>query len=251
MCIKTINEMKKGKKITIKPFLNKNYPWKTIKELSDGNSEEINLYPVYVQITFNRRNTQVKSLIDEYFSDLDEITGNSKTILEAELKTYQKIVELESEKMKDKFTLKGINNRLTEYIKPVYKPLGENVKADYYRIILKARSEFSIVLANVYDFKIPFKRLLKATRILIPNFDTLCDDLLLQKFNSFCVFDELFPERQIEAKIAYYPTVIDFLDGSFLNLFKQKLIAKNIYTENEISTIVSTINLILKATIKV
>jgi len=243
--------MKKGKKISVKAFLNKNYPWKTTKELPDGSSEEVNLYPVYMQITYNRKNTQFKSSVNEHVSDLSEIIGESKIRLENELKFYAKIVEYETNKLGDNFQLKGINDRFDKYVEPIISYLGETVNKDYYHILVKTRSEHALILANVSGFNVTFNRLMNTTKVLIPNFDSYCDSSLIKEFISYGLYTEIFPKSELISKNQNYPRVIDFLDGSFQNLFKQKLIAKKLYNESEINDFVSTINSILETTIKV
>ena len=114
--------MAKEKKVSVKFFLN--------KDVKPSLYDDVKLYPVYVRVTYNRKNTKFKAAIDqatlwirEEFEDhylLDE--KNRKSFEEIEQALID-IVGYEAERLGDKFTLKGIGQRLEYYKISIYNCL--------------------------------------------------------------------------------------------------------------------------------
>src|SRR5690606_7251944 len=159
--------MKKPKKITIKFFLNKNLqPQKLSKE---GGRKALSIYPLYIQVIYNRTNTQFKSFYGEYYSDLtkvDEENMSGPGLLKFEEEIVRKIMEYEIEKKGEKFDLKTITRKYESYGQSIEGLLNGYLKSKLQRILVKTKPYEYAQVFNFADSKVDSLLIYKAAKSL-------------------------------------------------------------------------------------
>ncbi len=127
------------KKITIKTFLNKKLASKknVLGEID---------YPVYYQITYNRKNTQIKSAFNIYVDDLENANSTQNSEIQIEIATIHKIIDLESENLGNSFSLQGLKNKHTFYLTTVEKIVQKFLMITLQKAINQANNEYQNIL---------------------------------------------------------------------------------------------------------
>lgn len=212
--------MEKLKKITIKFFLNKNlHPVQL-----DYNGETPLLgYPLYIQVTYNRNNSQFKSHYGGYYSDLakiDEENFSGAGLLAFEENIVRKVIEHEIKKRGDKFDLKGINKKYDLFSTSIEVLLNSNLKQRLFRILLKQKpAEYSAIF-NFNDPKIDVLLLYKAASKLYESLEKNIPEDFKKEIKSY----ELFSLVNLKSKFTYsFSTIIDWLEGNAKVEFEKKL----------------------------
>lgn len=190
--------MAREKKINFRYYLN--------KRLKPIATEEIEQYPVYIRITFNRKQTEMRCYVtDDHTLYWNEDTLNSflkrreigrpkgieKLIIKNE-KILSKIIRERHEKLKDKFNFKGIINQLEYYSTPIVSILYEsaiNQLDSELKVLLNPDKYRLVKKANLTD------KYFAASSLSIGLRQNLSDSLLLllKAFASFCAFVSPYP----------------------------------------------------------
>lgn len=105
----------KNKKVTVKLFLNKD-----IKSRVSSVDDEA-LFPVYVRVTFNRKNTKFK--LNAWYKDGFEDHAEHHPEFIGIKDKIEKIVRFESNAMGDKYTVAGLGKRFLTYNSSIQKLL--------------------------------------------------------------------------------------------------------------------------------
>jgi len=116
-----MDTLKKGKKITVKFFLNR-----LLEAATNDKGQES--YPLYIQVTYNRKNMQLKSKYSEYYYDLSEVKPG---LMEFEEKVLRKIVTHEAGETKGEYDLKGLKRKYEVYSMSVHQAVEEYLKPNY------------------------------------------------------------------------------------------------------------------------
>jgi len=105
------------KKVTINYFLN--------DELNpvvyyDRDSNKLELYPLYIRIIYNRKTTRFRFYPNVHIEKNSDIhvffrERNIAFLLEDKKRLIEKLIRYESELLNEKFTLKGLGDRLKFY----------------------------------------------------------------------------------------------------------------------------------------
>ena len=203
--------MKKQKKITIKPFLNQ----KLEPECSDQDGKT--LYPLYIQVTYDRKNTQIRSKYGTYYDDLnDTMLLNLK---EFESKILYKVIEYETRDINRPYDLKGLKNKYDVYSMSIHIVMDDYLKWKLEKALQRTNSELMFVL-KYEGFKCNFENLYKAAQLLFKNLAEFIPADFKQEIKAFTLLSKLQPLSRREYD---FPTVIDWKDESFKSLFEKKL----------------------------
>ncbi len=143
--------MKTLGKITVKHFLNTNISTKQFSpefKTEDGKiTKSVELYPLYVKITFMRKTTQMKSIVNENYANLDKANFSNIDLLNSECKMIKNIILNEYTKSENNFSLIGIADKCKVYhgnfLESVFNTY---LWQDYNKAILKTRSKFMRLL---------------------------------------------------------------------------------------------------------
>ncbi|GEM_PF-6018102 len=143
--------MEKLGKITVKHFLNTALNNRTcgVSILDEkGNSyTPVPLYSLYVKITFMRKTTQQKSIIDEDFATLEDAYSKYRTALAGEARMIEDVIRREYQQLKSRFELKGLTKKCEVYREEVIDIIFESyLWRDFTREVIKSRTEYMRLL---------------------------------------------------------------------------------------------------------
>ncbi len=205
--------MKKPKKITIKFFLN------TFLNPIDENEE---CYPLYVQITFNRKNTQIKCQYGGYFKSLEWIKENDPYLLPFEEKNFRKMMLYEVDKQGDLLDMVGLGDKYDKFCLSTHALFNNYLKARLRSESMRAKpKEFS----DVIDYRkknLAFSTILKASIKLFDNLEEVLTPEFREEMRMYEVYYKLY-EIPLNDKKYLFPTVIDWLNGSHIEELSEKL----------------------------
>jgi hypothetical protein len=192
---------KKSKKITVKFFLNR-----LLAPMTNEKGKEA--YPLYIQVTYNRKNMQLRSKYGGYYHDLQDVPP---PLLEFEERVLRKIITLEASHLEDYYDLKGLRRTYEVYSLPLHEAIEDYLKPRLRRAILKTRHE----LTNVLDFssaRATVPLLQAAARKLFPDFERHLGRRLQQELTTYEQFLRLYKQPLLSYS---FPMIIDWSDGSY------------------------------------
>jgi hypothetical protein len=201
-------ESPKQKKITVKFFLNEAvYPVK-------GETRK-KYYPLYVQVTYNRKNMQFKSRYSDYYENLKEV---KPSLLDFDERVIKSIVSHEAGKAKGEYDLKGLKKKYELYSTSVLEALEHYLKPRLRLSVFNTGNELSKVL-NFNDASATVSILYKAAVLLFKDFETNLPDKLKEELKAYEQYQKLY--RPV---LSYnFPTLIDWLDGTHKEELEKKL----------------------------
>lgn len=200
---------KKSKKITIKFFLNQ-----LLEPVTNEKGKEF--YPLYIQVTYNRKNMQLRSKYGEYYHDLKEVPP---TLLEFEERVLQKIIALEASHLEDRYDLKGLKRKYEVYSLSLHQAIEDYLKPKLRLAILKTNHE----LTNVLDFssvRATVPLLQAAAQKLFPDIERYLGGKLQHELAMY----EQFLRLDKQPFLTYsFPMIIDWSDGSYKEELAKKV----------------------------
>jgi len=231
--------MKRDRKISVTFFLNKNVK-------PDSGSvfpfqPEIKRYPLYLQVTYNRRNTQFRSFYRCHFAILEQAFASKE---EKEHRKYEeslikKVIEYEIKHLGKDFQLKGISDRYLDYSDSIINSIDKYFRNIIYDAVAKVDSEFFKIL-NPWNLQgVPYEIYYKAAIKLHPDLDQKLPSDFPEELNLSSIFLDWINKQKVEIRL------IDWLDRSAIITFESYLIKKR-YSKDQIKTLISFINRILK-----
>ncbi|MBN9382215.1 MAG: hypothetical protein J0H74_15710 [Chitinophagaceae bacterium] len=205
-----MDTLKKAKKITIKFFLNQVLEPAT-------NQKGKKSYPLYIQVTYTRKNMQLRSRYSDYYYSLDEV---KPYIMEFEERILRKIITHETDQAKGEYDLKGLRRKYDIYSFSIHEAVEVYLKARLHLAILKTKDELTTVL-NFSTPQATVARLHEAARRLFKGFDRhLVGAGLISELTSH----EQFLRLDKQPFLSYtFPTIIDWVDGSYQDEVATKL----------------------------
>lgn len=196
------------KKITVKFFLN---------EAVDPVKGEAGkrYYPLYVQVTYNRKNMQFKSRYSEYYEHLKDV---NPTLLAFEERVIRGIILYEAGKVKGEYDLKGLKKKYDVYSISILEVLECYLKPKLRLAVLKTGNELSKVL-KFSDTNATVDLLYKAANLLFKDFDLGLSDKIKEELKAYHYYRRLY-----HPVLSYdFPTLIDWMDGSHKEQLEKKL----------------------------
>jgi hypothetical protein len=196
-----MNSSPKEKKITVKFFLNQ-----ALEPTTDERG--MKLYPLYFQVTYNRKNMQAKSRYGLFYKHLKEVPA---ALTAFEEKVLTKIIRYEAKEKGEGYELKGLKGKYDLYSVSVYQALEAYLKPQLRMAVLKIGGE----LASVLDFtqaRVSISLLHEAATLLFPQFDSSLPQKLRHDLQTYNIFHNLNKEPVLSYN---FPTIIDWLDESY------------------------------------
>ncbi|WP_121354303.1 hypothetical protein [Flavisolibacter nicotianae] len=190
----------KEKKITVKFFLNQ-----ALEPATDEKGKK--LYPLYLQVTYNRKNMQLKSRYGLYYKTLKEVPLE---LMRFEEKVLTKIIRSEATGNEEGYELKGLKRKYDLYSLSIHQTLETYLKPKLRLAVLKTGHE----LVQVLDFnqpRIPTKLLYEAATLLFPKFESSLPQKLRDDLQTYHLLQGLTDEPVLAY---HFPTVIDWVEGS-------------------------------------
>lgn len=210
-------------KITIKHFVNTTLRSKGV-DIFNHNGEPVTtkpLYPLYVKITFQRKTTQVKSIIDGYFNSVEEAQIKHGNLMKMEVDMIEHLILVDFAKDKERFDLKGIVKKIAIYEQNILETVFDKmVWNDFKREILKTRSDFMRLLLE-RNFKISPLIYYKAAIQLLDDSEAIVN--LKSNFDDYLLLENLKLINTNELK-----TFTNWVFGDLKNKFSIKLLEKGV-----------------------
>lgn len=190
---------KKEKKITVKFFLNH------AVEAARGEKGQ-KLYPLYIQVTYNRKNMQFRSKYGLFYKNLKEVPSE---LMSFEEKVLTTLIRHEAKESVADYELKGLKRKYEVYSTSVYQTLEEHLKPRLRLAILKTGSELINVL-NFYQSQVTVALLYEAATLLFPNFERSIPQKLKDDIDAYTLYRNLYPAPVLSFD---FPTLIDWMEG--------------------------------------
>lgn len=218
------------KKISVKHFLNTSLKSdkdrgriSLVTEDKEGNRlasedrKKVQKYPVYIKITYNRKTTQMKSEITEYFSAIEDVYTNYPGKISKEVSRMHNAITYEVEKHGEGFKLKGINQRINKYGKTITNLLYDHLSEKFTKALEDSQSEFAGLLLPFTIFKADIGILNRAALRLIDNFDELSTSFK-DEIKVYEVFTALFETKDTELNVA----ILDWIYADYKAIAQEK-----------------------------
>jgi hypothetical protein len=208
----------KKKKITIKPFLN-TYIEAVGTETDEKGSRDI--YALYYKVTYDRRNTQLKSYYSTAgYSTLED--SIAKQIIPFEVKILTKIVDYETSLNPDReYQLSGLKIKYETYIESVDYTLDKFLRNKLWKAAQRTKHPYHLSLKfdNYLGMTNVFT-LLEICDKLFPDFDKYIDKTFREELEGFKLYHKIFGDKLFEYNFA---TLIDWMDGTHQQALEEGL----------------------------
>jgi hypothetical protein len=201
--------LKKAKKITVRFFLNR-----MLKPITKEKGKE--LYPLYIQVTYNRKNMQLRSKYGEYYHDLKEAPSG---LLEFEERVLRRIITREASHLEDSYNLKGLRRNYEIYSLSIHQAIEDYLKPKLRAAIRKINSP----LTHVLDFdsdRATVPLLQAAAQKLFPDFERRLGTRLRQELAIYEQFLRLYKPPFLNYS---FPMIIDWSEGGFKEELNRKV----------------------------
>jgi hypothetical protein len=209
----------KKRPYSIKHTLNKNL--KPI--VPEG--EQIKLYRVYCQLIYKRKNYLFKSVIKNYYNDLDSVTPEDREMMDTEIKRLTAIIDYEIALNGDKFDVPGFADKYEHYRRSVVEEAERLLIGKLEHIIRSKGYKYQDVLNYRYEPG-KFNSLIEASEIIMPELKKDREfkkcELAEEFWKTYC---ETFPNKVSSG--LRLPTVFEWCSGD------HNLVMKNIFKYKE------------------
>jgi len=205
--------MKKDKKITVKFFLNK------LLDATTGDKGQ-KYYPLYIQVTYNRKNMQLKSKYGEYYEKIEEV---KKGLMEFEEKMLCKVIRYESSNIIGDYDLKGLKRKYEVYSGSVLETLENYLKPKLRQTVLKTK-DWLIPTMNFNDPRATVDSLYMAARKLFSGLESFMNVKLHEELQAYTYYKRLYLDIFLDYS---FPTLIEWVEGSYRKELEAKL--KTVY----------------------
>jgi len=201
--------MKKEKKITVKFYLN------TMLDAATGDKGQ-KYYPLYIQVTYNRKNMQLKSKYGEYYEKMDKV---NKELMQFEEKMLCKVIRHESSLISGEYDMKGLKQKYEIYSGSVAEALENYLKPKLRLMILKTK-DWLVPVLNFNDSRATTGRLYQAASKLFPDLEWFMNVKLQEELEAYSYYQRLYPEIFLSYT---FPTLIEWAEGSYKKDLETKL----------------------------
>ena len=221
----------KPKKITVKFFVNK-----AVQPMIDGKAKR---YPLYVLVTYDRKNTMMRCHYGNYYKGLDEIDKvQYPGLLTMEEKIIRKTIDYEIVQRGNEFDLKGMYKKYELCCVGIHILLGRYLKDQLWNILLRLEPFENAKALNFNDPDIEFDTLYKISKKIYKDFTALLPKHFENEIEIYGIFTKLYQGSFFKYA---FPTVIEWLDNSALVDYRKKL---NEYHSQNQSFIIKSIEFI-------
>ncbi len=217
--------MKKPKKITIKFFLNTNLHAIVINKNEEG-------YPLYMQITYNRKNTQIKCRYGEFYQNLEIVKKEQSALLLFEEHLLRRVTVHELERLEVSFQLKGLGDTYDGYSLSIYRLFNSYLKMRVKAILREAKPKEFLEIFNLDKSNTAFETIIQAAERLFDNFKTLLEPEIKEEIKIFELYKEICKDILIKNDYKF-PIIMDWLDGTH-QLFITKKMKEKLQDKYEI-----------------
>jgi hypothetical protein len=207
--------MKKPKKITVKFFLNTNLHY---IDKSDGK-----YYPLYAQITYDRKNTQIKCNYGNYYRGLDQVKADTPNLLGFEERIFKKCVNYELSRQGEDFRLKGLGKIYENHCLSIHSLFSSYLKLRFKNILRQAQPASFLEVLNLEKTGTDFFTIYEASLRLFDNIQSLIADDFKEEMDIYKLYYQLYEEAVQNEQKYQFPVVVDWLEGGHQRDLENKL----------------------------
>lgn len=207
--------MKKPKKITVKFFLNK-----SLKEMIVKGEKYL---PLYAQITYDRKNTQVRCNYGGFFRDLHQVNEKYPRLLNFEESIIKRSVEHEIKKWGDEFKLKGLGRVYESHSLSIHYLFNSYLKLSLKNLLQEAKPDKYLEVLHLEKSETDFFTVFEVCEKIFENLDELINQQLKEEIELYKDYIAMYKE-ELDSLNYYFPVVIDWLDGSHAIALRKRLI---------------------------
>ncbi|NOU19727.1 MAG: hypothetical protein HOO91_19390 [Bacteroidales bacterium] len=234
--------MEKLGKITVKHFLNTALSGRgcTVSILDEkGNPCPLTpLYPIYVKITFMRKTTQQKSIINEDFATMEEAYGKYRATLAGEARMIEDVIRKEYQQLNGRVELRGLAKKCEVYKKEVVDLIFEDyLWGDFAREVLKSRTGYMRLLLQKFP-RTPAMEHYNAALKLIGDRPGLLR--MRERFESYAMIERCLPK----AMRTQGASILDWHYGDLKDRFSLRALQKG-YSFKQTSKVVALVDSII------
>jgi len=204
--------MKTIEKISVRFFLNKNVKPSHIPLLGDSD-----FYPLYVQVTFRRKNTQFRSLYQRQYLNIEEAFNRERNNLNYEKNIIQQVVEFEVKTKGERFKLIGLKDRYKNYTAEVSFLVYKYLRFSMLASLKQSNSEYWMIIDPTLNWEVPIRLYYNASLKLINNFETFLPTNFKKDINTAEEFIRWSEKKKLN------PLLIQWLNGSLKVEYKTVL----------------------------
>jgi len=194
-------------------------------------------YPLYLYITYNRKNMQFKSSHSMWYADMEDVERQSPGLMDREIKLINQIIRYEETLLKvdAEYVMKGFKERYDDYSVSIRDVLEKYLKVKLQFEIKRTDSP----LLHVLDFRpdkglADFEALYEAAQKLYGNLFETMDNNIRKQLDWYCAHVATFKSKGKHD----FPSLIDWHDGSF----RSEIVQAGRMTKNELSIMDTTID---------
>lgn len=237
--MKTGKQMKpapsKPKKVTLKFFVNQ-----AVQPMVEGKTKR---YPLYVLITYDRKNTMMRCHYGKYYKDLDEIdTVHYPGLLEMEERIIRKTINYEMAERQDDFDLKGIYKKYELYSVGIHILLESYLKDQLWNILLRLEPFEYAKALNFNDPEVGFDTLYKICKKVYKDFSALLPKNFEREVEVYQLFSKLYQGMFFQYT---FPTVVEWLDHSAVEDYTKRLKSHH-STQSEVNKSIEFIERVIR-----
>lgn len=231
----------KERKITIKPFLNTQLG--PSGSITDDNGT-VNLYPLYYKVTYNRKNTQLKSLYAlQGFQTLEQI---NKNITDFEIRILEKIVAYQVRENQEQYELTGLKRKFEACSLAIDNVVDTNLRRKLESVVMSLPSPYKLAVAfDNYSIENNILNIHTVCERLFPDLKTHLTEKYLLGLKSYREISKTAGHPTFHY---HFPTLIDWINEVFRKEFKADLL--KVYKEEQTEQLLSAIDEIITDRLK-
>lgn len=204
--------------------------------------EKTKRYPLYVLITYDRKNTMMRCHYGKYYKDIGEIDKvHYPGLLAMEDRIIRKTINYEMAERPDDFDLRGIYKRYELYSVGIHLLLENYLKSQLGIILLRLEPFEYTKALNFNDPDVGFSTLYTICKKIYKQFSTVVPESFEKEIEIYQAFMKLYQGSFFQYT---FPTVIDWLDHSAVDDFKKAL--KDQYPDQPINKSIEFIERIVR-----
>jgi hypothetical protein len=205
----------KPKKVTVKFFVNQ-----AVQPALDGKTKR---YPLYMLITYDRKNTMMRCHYGQWYKDLKEIEKvHYPGLLDMEERIIRKAIAYEMAQRGKDFDLKGMSKKYDLYAIGIHILLEKHLKGQLWSVLSRMEPyEFAKAL-NFTDPDVEFSTLYKIAKKVFKDLTDKLPKNFEQEIEIYQAFAKLYQGSFFQYS---FPTVIEWLDGTAVDDYRGKLTA--------------------------
>ena len=218
-------------KITVKPYIYTHVKAGVKYRFTENNANTDKiLYPLYYVVIHKRQNTKMKSFYSDHYEKLEDVQLKSPGLIDFETKIIELAIQYESNKGSGNFQMKGFPDRFNKYVRSSSQVIERYLKHKIWLGTNRASQieEYQNQYFNYFFFinyrdpKLRFRHLYNLFQKVYTDFNQFLKAEDIETIEALELFQQVFNE----GKGYQFTTIIEWLNNTAINDFRNQLINK-------------------------